>query len=127
MLENELTAPIQADNLEVISGVKHLPEFIKFAEWTATPKQSRIPRTMKEFANENAISQDSLTDWKKRPEFWPLAQQFMSNWLKERIPDVLQGLYFKASAKGNAREVEMYFRLAGMPINKPNRKKDEKS
>jgi len=119
--------PIQADNPEIISGVKRLPEFIKFAEWLATPRQFRETETQKDFAQSIGVNEDTLSDWKKKPEFWNLFQKFLSNWIKERIPDAIGGLYSNACNEGTAKEVETFLRLGGMTINKPNRKQDEKS
>lgn len=43
---------------------------LRFIRWTALPKQERNPKLHKEFAKENGIEKDTLTDWKHRVGFW---------------------------------------------------------
>src|SRR3989339_787576 len=120
MPKNQELTPIQADNPEFFSGVKRIPEFIKFAEWLATPRQFRDLETQKEFAQSIGVDEDTLSDWKKKSELWNLFQKFLTNWIKERIPDAVAGLYSTAGRKGTAREVLTFLRLGGIDINKPN-------
>ncbi len=116
-----LPTPIHSDSPIVISGIKHVPEFFKFVNWFATPKQYRQPKNQKEFAKQIGVSQDTLTDWKQHPKFWPLVYNSTSQWVKERIPDVMGGLYNRAIKKGDPRAVEMFLRLGGLN-NQPNKK-----
>jgi len=60
MPKNQELTPIQADNPEFFSGVKRIPEFIKFAEWLATPRQFRDLETQKEFAQSIGVDLDNL-------------------------------------------------------------------
>lgn len=114
--------PIESDSLRIIEKVNLVPEFIKFVQWFATPRQFRTPKTQKEFANEIGICQDTLTNWKQHPEFWPLVLQSINAWMKERVPDVIGGLYEKAiSDKSSAKDVEMFLRLVGGEFNKFNK------
>ncbi len=113
-----ITVPIHSDSGLIVSGIYRFSEFMQFAAWFATPRQFRDPQTQKEFAESVGVCEDTLTDWKRHPQFWTLVQQALADWIKDRIPDVVGGLYTKAIEKGNAKEVEMFLRLAGREVNK---------
>ena len=114
--------PTQADNLAIVPIIKLFHEFLRFVNWKATPRQLREFETQKEFAKAIGVSEDTLTDWKKHPQFDALVRQNINGWLVDRIPDVIGGLYEKAVAKRNAKDVEAFLRLAGMEVNKTNNK-----
>jgi len=111
--ENNIFTPIQSDCLPVVFNIKHVPEFIEFTRWNALPAWHRKPRTQKEFAKRIGVSQDTLTDWKKHPEFWPLVWQFIREWMREQTPDIIGGLYEKiVSSKGSASDIQLFFHIA---------------
>jgi hypothetical protein len=123
MQKNNILTAIQSDFPEVIPRIQLVNEFTQFVLWFATPSQFREPETQKEFAKSIGLSQDTLTDWKHHPSFWPLVFQAMNAWIKEHIPDVIGGLYLKAtSKKTSSKDVEMFIRLAGGEFNKLNKK-----
>ena len=105
---------IDSDLPTIIPHVERVIDFISFAKWFATPSAIRPLKTQKEFANKIGASEDTLTDWKRNPYFWPLVQKFMSEWLKSKTPDVLNGLYQKAISKGHAKDVLAFLKLAGI-------------
>jgi Helix-turn-helix of insertion element transposase len=110
--------PNQSDSVRVIANIQRVPEFMRFAQWCGTPRRLRQPSTQKELAEEIGVSQDTLTDWKTHPAFWPLVTETVVNWMREKVPDVIGGLYEKAVNKGSAKEVEFCLRLAGMDKRK---------
>jgi hypothetical protein len=105
---------IYSDFPTVIPHVDRVADFIEFAKWFATPHALRQPKTQKDFAAAIVVSQDTLTDWKRHYYFWPLAQKFINEWVKERIPDAIAGLYRNACGKGKAKDVEAFLRLGLM-------------
>lgn len=49
--------------------------FDAFAEWMAFPPSHRIPRFQKDFAKKHQVSPDTLSDYKKAPNFWELVKE----------------------------------------------------
>ena len=107
------TDPIHSDSHLALPAVQRIPEFVEFARWCATPSWSREPPTQNEFAESFDLSPDTLTDWKRHPEFWPLVWQFVLERMKEQVPDVVERLYAKiTSGKGSVGDVQLFLRMA---------------
>lgn len=105
--------PTEPDILPVASGIRHQTEFVKFAIWCGTPGQFREPETQEEFAKLVGVCPDTLSDWKKHPQFAFFVWQTTEEWIKERVPDAIGGLYLKASSKkASASDVKLWIQLA---------------
>lgn len=115
--------PIHSDYLPAIPDVRRVPEFIEFVRWNALPTWHRKLKTQKEFAKRIGVSQDTLTDWKKHPEFWPLVWHFLCEWMKEQTSDIIGGLHEKiTSGKGSASDVKLFLNLANGKTNSSKKK-----
>jgi hypothetical protein len=119
----KVITPILSDLTPVPTGIHRDVEFMKFVENQATPLEMREFKTQKEFALHFGLSEDTLTDWKKKPEFWQIFRQIVGIKIQEGLPDVLCGLYHRASELAEPPVVAMYLQLAGMEINSKSNKK----
>lgn len=111
------TNPIYSDISVVVSDIYKLPEFLKFTEWYATPRYLREIKTQKEFAVSIGVCEDTLTDWKRNPKFTFFVQKNISGWVKDRIPEVINSLYEKASSEGKIGHIKMFLQLGGIDLN----------
>ena len=119
------TSPIHSDFLIVPPGIQMVSEFVQFTKWVATPSKFRDMQNQKEFSESIGVCEDTLTDWKRYPQFWVLVSQQMRSWMKDHISDAIGGLYMKVSSENaTAKDVEMFLKMAGTEvINKKINKK----
>lgn len=118
-----VATPILSDSARLPEGIHRDVEFMKFVENQATPLEMREFKTQKEFALHFGLSEDTLTDWKKKPEFWQIFRQVVGIKIQEGLPDVLHGLRNRAADLGEPPVVALYLQLAGMEINSKSNKK----
>lgn len=62
--------------------------FEAFSIWMAYPKSIRDPKTQGAFALKNEVSPDTLSDYKKKPEFWEKVKENKEK-IKSEIADKL--------------------------------------
>ncbi len=72
------------------------------------PDEFQNIRTQTDFAKRFSVSVDTLTDWKKREDFWDRVKKETKEWVRGRTPNVILGLYQTAVREGNAAEVKFW-------------------
>jgi transcriptional regulator with XRE-family HTH domain len=69
-----------------------------FAEWFAVPRELREPKTQKELAALLDVCPDTLSRWKKNPDFQAQVYKLALARLETALPDVLQVIIDNAIA-----------------------------
>lgn len=54
-------------------------QFGEFVDWMATPELLREIKTQQEFSKRFNVSQQTLSDWKQRVDFWAGVEKDFSN------------------------------------------------
>ena len=57
--------------------------FDQFSTWMAYPRHARFPKTQGEFAILHEVSPDTLSDYKKKPEFWENVKENKEKYKRE--------------------------------------------
>ncbi len=89
------------------SSVQQPLNLQKFIEWIALPRTLRKPKTQKDFAMSIGVNQDTLSDWKKLPNFWKEVNLYHRLYFRSHTADVLNGLLQMAKT-GRAAEVKLF-------------------
>ncbi len=71
------------------------------------------PKIQGELAEKLQIQPDSISDWKKRDDFWKKVATYRGVWVREEISDGIEGLIKKAKY-GAAPEVKLFLQFAGL-------------
>ena len=95
-----------------IVGVSKTAERLEFIRFTALLRVFREKEwgfnSDDGFAKKFKLNTCTLCAWKKDPEFWEAIRDTLKLWGKDRIPDVIAGMYKKAISDGNATEVKLW-------------------
>ena len=93
----------------------------EYLEWLVTPKESRTPKTKKEWAEQHGIHFNTVGVWEKRKDFkerWELAVKGLTQ-SPERSQALLDALYVKGIA-GDVRSAELYLKATGQMASQQN-------
>lgn len=83
-----------------------------FIDWLMDPKGTREPKTQKEYAELNHISDRTLTKWKKDTKFreaWDRAY-FDLNISPDRVQEIVDSMHAQA-CRGNMKAAELYLKF----------------
>ena len=93
----------------------------EYLEWLITPKESRTPKTKKDWAEEHGVHFNTVGVWEKRKDFkerWELAVKGLTQ-SPERSQALLDALYVKGIA-GDVRSAELYLKATGQMASQQN-------
>lgn len=94
-------------------GIEKATEYFLFAKWMALPVEDKKKIgiiTAGHFGKKYNIAPQTLSEWKKREDFWPLVNMHIISWGKELTPTVLKAL-FKRSLRqdfANPKDTELW-------------------
>ena len=83
-----------------------------FAEWLATPKKERQPKTQNEFAEHVSISPGTLSRWKAVDEFEEYTYSVARRYLGYKLADILE-VVAKKAAEGDLQFIVLALTLCG--------------
>jgi hypothetical protein len=87
-------------------------EYQEFVRFTGTPRVFREKdwgyNLDGEFAKKFKIHPSTLCEWKKGINFWDEVRDRVKFLFKDRIPDVIAGVYKKAVKDGSAAEAKLF-------------------
>jgi hypothetical protein len=89
------------------------PEQQRLILWLALPRAERRPKTQKQLAQELAMHEVTLSDWKRLPGFADAVNQLAKAYVKDDVPDVL-GVIRKKAKAGELPYVNMVLSMAGL-------------
>lgn len=86
------------------SQIKKRLEYERFLDWLSLPHDARNPKTQKEFATANNLTEDTLSLWKHRNGFWDEWRKRLRNRQRENMPTAIRALFRNVVKKGQGRD-----------------------
>ncbi len=77
--------------------------YTEFILWTAMPSQEKEElgiETQTQFAEYHKVNKDTLSEWKKRPDFEERVDAILKMWAVDKTPAVVHAIY-RSALKGN--------------------------
>lgn len=98
--------------MDIPEDIKKKIEYQQFVEWMGLPGPEREPKEQKELAVKLGVEEPTLSNWKKVDGFWDLVREERKRWAKDKVSDVLMGLYRSALIEGKAAEAKLFLQYA---------------
>jgi len=120
--QNNTPTPIQSEICKIPTFIKLTCEYEEFVKFCAMPRVLRKIKTQCEFSKKFGVNEDTLTDWKKLPEFLERVRQIILEREQEGLPDVIDALRGEAET-GNPSAVRLWLQYVGeIELRKLNNK-----
>ncbi len=120
--KNNISAPIQSEICKIPPFVKLTREYEEFVKFCATPRVLRETKTQREFAKKFGVNEDTLTDWKKVPEFFGKVRQIILEREQGELPEIINALRGEAES-GDPSAVRLWLQYVGeLQLKKSNNK-----
>lgn len=103
------TSPTLANKRPVGRPIKE-SAYLRLVQWQALPSELRQPENQYELAKELNVDASTLSDWKKRDDYWDLVRDETKQWARDKTPDVVKALFKKAKRDGKAQEVGLWLK-----------------
>jgi hypothetical protein len=94
-MENKPTT-MQSEISKILPTVKLINEMEEFVRFCATPRALRAVKTQEQFAKKFGVSPDTLSDWKKLPEFTEEVRREIRLREKDDLSEIIDALHGKA-------------------------------
>ncbi len=98
--------------MDIPEEIKKKIEYQQFVEWMGLPGPERDPKEQKDLSLKLGIPEPTLSNWKKVDGFWDLVRIERKRWAKDKVSDVLMGLYRTAVLEGKAAEAKLFLKYA---------------
>ncbi len=83
--------------------------FREFVVWMSIPEPLRKPKTQQEFAKRFKVSEWTLSQWKKRDDFWKEVEAEWNKWGREKTSNVMLKFYNKVMREGTTPDFKLWF------------------
>jgi hypothetical protein len=91
-------------------------EYYSFIEWVALPEPLRKPATQQELAAQLNLDEGTLSDWKRREDFWPQVRAEVRRWARGNTANVVDALYRRIIRTGEPASVRLWLEAFSQDI-----------
>ena len=103
--------PTHSESRDSFAGIKLVAEYREFVMFYATPRHLRVTKTQQDFAQRFGVSPDTLSDWKKRPEFWRDVRREICMNEEEDRPELLS-IVRRQALNGDLKALALWFKIS---------------
>ena len=85
--------------------------FREFVLWMALPASLKDKGTQGDFAKKFKVSENTLSDWKQRNDFWDSVGEEWKKWGKQKTTNVIAKFYNKIIREGMSQDFKLWFQF----------------